>query len=328
MSFTPLPDDVYLPFIDRPGEVASLITSHPSARLFALLAQTFPPEARVPASANPSAGTPSVDSDPKDWTYAELENWLKKVPREEVNDATWVRKARQCILPGSELIWERIKGALGIPPELDTDEEPQPDPLEAYLPPPIPIPGRQTIVTGITSNMLDADVFEPDSPVVSSSAQYTVDTHGSPSTSELELNELSIEPVLAIPPPPPSAVDPTTGANMTSLQEVREEDEEEAPQDGTESVGSSTGTSGAEPVHGLRFSTSVSMSSPVLGPGSFGGSSLGAGSFGAGRGASPSPMRLSESEGAYDALNERGPGHPLFPSSFAHLSMKPTLRSS
>jgi hypothetical protein len=29
--------------------------------------------------------------------------------------------------------------------------------------------------------------------------------------------------------------------------------------------------------------------------------------------------------GYYDALAERGPGHPLFPSSFAQLALAPTL---
>ncbi|TFY61530.1 hypothetical protein EVJ58_g4455 [Rhodofomes roseus] len=44
------------------------------------------------------------------------------------------------------------------------------------------------------------------------------------------------------------------------------------------------------------------------------------------------PRSHSESFGhdkdaPYDALAERGPGHPLFPSSFAQLSMRPTLGS-
>ncbi|KAJ3529709.1 hypothetical protein NM688_g7816 [Phlebia brevispora] len=328
VSFTPLPDDVYLPFIDRPAEVASMISTPPTAKLFTLLSQTFPPEARASSSANPSARTPSLDSDSTTWTYAELENWFRKVPREEADDASWVRKARACILPRSELIWERIKGALGVPPELDTDEsELEEDPLAAYLPPPIPIPGLPLSRGALNTGMLDADVFEPDSPVVpsgpSAAAGRSVDVEvpASPGVSELEL---SIEPVVAAPPPPPSNVDPTTGSNMTSLHEVREEDEEEQePEDGNESAGSSQVSSNAE-VHGLRISTSASIPSysPNLDP-----ESLGPGSFGAGKGASPSPVRLDTNEGTYDALTERGPGHPLFPSSFAHLSTGPTLRA-
>jgi len=40
-TFTPLPDDIYLPFIERPAEIAALISSPPDIKLFSLLAQTF-----------------------------------------------------------------------------------------------------------------------------------------------------------------------------------------------------------------------------------------------------------------------------------------------
>lgn len=335
VSFTALPDDVYLPFVDRPGEVNSLISIPPSSKLVALLAQTFPPEARAPADDH--TATPSVDSDAHTWTYAQLETWLKRVRREDVDDATWVRKARHCILPRSELIWERMKGALGIPPELDTDDSIE-DPLAAYLglpgPPAMPSSLPINVPRGLTSQMLEADVFEPDSPAVSvhggASVGHLTNTPPSPVTSELEL---SIEPVLATAPPPPSIVDPTTGANMTSLHELREEDEDENVGEGSgnESTGSASLQNLDVAVQGLRISTSASATgiSPVVGPHILG--------VGTGRGgASPSPRRLSvgerehhHDEGAvYDALNERGPGHPLFPSNFAHLSMAPTLRAS
>ncbi|KAF9525346.1 hypothetical protein CPB83DRAFT_909233 [Crepidotus variabilis] len=123
-TFTPLPFDIYLPFIDRPSEVASLITSPPDAKLFTLLAQTFR-----------GRGTPSVDSpnpmesdklvdlprDPIHWTYNQLIYHLTRIDRDIVPDFIWAIAARKCILSHSELIWERIKGALGVPPELDVD---------------------------------------------------------------------------------------------------------------------------------------------------------------------------------------------------------------
>lgn len=328
VNFTPLPDDVYLPFIDRPTEVASLISTPPTAKLYALLSQTFPLDARTPASAVPNAKTPSVESDPKLWTYAELENWSKKVPREEVDDATWVRKARKCIRPRSELIWERVKGALGIPPELDTDEPlPENDPLAAYIHAtrsPIAIP-QGIPRLGLNSQMLDADVFEPDSPVVSASMSSSqILAPPSPAGSKLEL---SIEPVLPVAPPPPSTVDPTTGATMTSLHELREEDEEDAEEeDADASKPPNSASSLPSDIQGLRICTSISQPSvsPVFGPQSIG-------SLGRGASISPIPRRLSmgsDKDAMYDALAERGPGHPLFPSSFAHLSNAPTLRSS
>ncbi|KAF7969451.1 hypothetical protein HWV62_27289 [Athelia sp. TMB] len=144
-SFTPLAADVYLPFVDRPGEVAALLAHAPSAKLFSLLAQTFP---AAPAPPSPTLSTSSsshslqayahsnhphspprkpelaatdLPDDPLAWAFPDLLAWLTQVPRAAAPDALWVAKARACILGRSELIWERVKGALGVPPELDTD---------------------------------------------------------------------------------------------------------------------------------------------------------------------------------------------------------------
>jgi hypothetical protein len=112
-TFTPLPPSVYLPFIDRPSEVASLISSPPTAKLFSLLAQTFPPSV--------TNCVRDFSTDPASWSFDQLTAWLTKVDREIAPDALWTLKARRCILSHSELMWERVKGALGVPPELDVD---------------------------------------------------------------------------------------------------------------------------------------------------------------------------------------------------------------
>ncbi|KZP21103.1 hypothetical protein FIBSPDRAFT_931919 [Athelia psychrophila] len=158
-SFIPMAADVWLPFIDRPAEVAALLSCAPSSKLFSLLAQTFPSAnagASPPAPPSPtlsahshhshqsqhshsssqssySARKPeiaasSLPAEPTAWTYEQLLAWLTQVPREGApgagaDDALWVRRARQCIMGRSELIWERVKGALGVPPELDQDVE-------------------------------------------------------------------------------------------------------------------------------------------------------------------------------------------------------------
>ncbi|KAL1662074.1 hypothetical protein GGF50DRAFT_104567 [Schizophyllum commune] len=114
-TFTPLADSVYLPFVDRPAEIAALVSTPPTARLFALLAQTFP-----------KATDTVEDRDPATWDYKKLHHYLTTATRETDPDPTFVANIRKCILPRSELIWERIKGALGVPPELDHD-----DPAEA-----------------------------------------------------------------------------------------------------------------------------------------------------------------------------------------------------
>lgn len=123
-TFIPLPFDIYLPFIDRPSEVASLITTPPDARLFNLLAQTFRGR-RTPSveSPNPLESDKPVDlpRDPVLWSYSQLIYHLTKIDRDIAPDFIWAIAARKCIMSHSELIWERIKGALGVPPELDVD---------------------------------------------------------------------------------------------------------------------------------------------------------------------------------------------------------------
>ncbi|KAJ7027936.1 hypothetical protein C8F04DRAFT_1399284 [Mycena alexandri] len=115
-TFTPLPHDVYLPFLDRPAEVSALLSSPPSAKLFALLAQTFPKN-----KARDTEDDGALPHNTADWTFAHLAHWLTQTTRDEASDAFWVQTARRCILLHSELIWERLKGALGVPPELDVE---------------------------------------------------------------------------------------------------------------------------------------------------------------------------------------------------------------
>ncbi len=119
-TFTPLPDDVYLPFIDRPSEVASLISIPPDAKLFALLAQTL--GMKKDSDPDTPLEQPSdLPTDPSEWSYRHLVFHLTKVDRDVAPDTIWAYAARKCIISHSELIWERVKGALGIPPELDID---------------------------------------------------------------------------------------------------------------------------------------------------------------------------------------------------------------
>ena len=100
VSFTPLPDSVYLPFINRPEEVAALIDAQPNARLFALLQQTFPLDAR--ASMGSQYDASKASSDPKEWTFADLEYWLKRVDRDAAEDAQWPDSPATSDRTGSE----------------------------------------------------------------------------------------------------------------------------------------------------------------------------------------------------------------------------------
>lgn len=290
VSFTPLPDSIYLPFIERPAEVAALIHSQPNSRLFALLQQTFPPDARAPMGSEYDSSKASPE--PKEWTYADLEHWLTKVDRNVADDVQWIRKMRRCIMHHSELIWERVKGVLGVPPELDVEDEglglPQDEP-EAPL---------------STSN-IDANVFEPDSPVVSNQTAPEV---------EVSDEEITIEPVFANQTPPVSAsIDPLS----SSLGDLREEDENENDEEKDEQE--------EQEVHGLRIMTSPSA--PAYLPEQVFAMSPMSGALGSPvvqpKFAAPGS---DDKDAPYDVLRERGPGHPLFPSNFAQLSLSPTLQ--
>ncbi|KAF8637657.1 hypothetical protein AX17_002725 [Amanita inopinata Kibby_2008] len=120
-TFTLLPDDILLPFIHRAEEVSALISSPPSAKLFSLLAQTFGKQSKQSISHEETVN-PALSEDPSQWLYSQLVHHLTKIDRNICSDADWVYATRKCILSHSELIWERVKAALGVPPELDIDE--------------------------------------------------------------------------------------------------------------------------------------------------------------------------------------------------------------
>lgn len=115
-TFTLLPVDVYLPFLDRAAETTHLLSIPPTKKLFSLLAQTFQAQTSDEETQDP------FTVDPARWTFNTLHQWLTEIDRSSANDAVWVRQARKCVLAHSELIWERLKGALGVPPELELED--------------------------------------------------------------------------------------------------------------------------------------------------------------------------------------------------------------
>lgn len=233
---------------------------------------------------------------------------------------TWVRKARACVLERSELIWERLKGALGVPPELNVDDDELPfhiqyqERLKKYKLDGLDVEG---------TDALDSAVFEDDSPVIAAPITEVVvaaaekELHSEPSPVD-NPDSVTVSPVLASTAPLPS----TTNA----LEEVAEEEEDE----NEDSSKAKESDDLATKIQGLRFSTSPSV--PIIQSGAASpvvqfagdGKSARSGSFSSASGRS---FVLDDAdEGPYDPTRERGPGRPLFPSSFANLGMGPTLR--
>ena len=344
-SFTAIPDDVFLPFVDRTEEVRTLFTSpQPGARLLALLAQTFPLTSK-PVPECPMTDGSVFGTDPRQWSFAQLDYWIKQVDRDVAPDEVWVGLIRRCVLYRSELIWERIKGALGAPPELDPDGF-EMDPYTVDVPlifENLKLDHSSDPGTRLTESPDQDSNAEPQpSPDRVSESNVSVPAGGSP-----DISALSIEPVLMTTSPAEHDHPPTRpgGHRMHDISEdVREESDENEDEvrPTTEPVSSSPPP--REIIQGLCISTG-----PAL-PGLFAtepsqimptslSRTLSASSIAiaqphqsSAQVASSPPNRRSwsfagssTSSEAYDMAGERGPGNPLFPTNFARLALGPTL---
>lgn len=331
-TFTLLPVDVYLPFIDRAVETAHLLSVNPTKKLFSLLAQTFPTQTHEETQ-DPFATDPAL------WTFNTLRRWLTEVDRSSANDAVWVRQARKCVLAHSELIWERLKGALGVPPDLELDD----------------LDTSHFIHPDSTSALsLPEDEHIPDV------AHHPHESPDSPKLTSSPEPSLTIEPIVAtlssIPPPstpgvsspPPSSLPAglshsASKSQVDVLQDIVEdrEEEEELVNTGDEAPIKSEDDPKAQ-IHGLRVCTSPIPSSAAVTPHGFSHPPSPAMSSNLSRrnslhssfayrdlgfNATSSEIGDGENERAYDPVGDRAPGNPLFPSNFARLALGPTLRA-
>jgi hypothetical protein len=340
-SFAAIPDDVFLPFVDRTEEVRALFTSpQPGARLLALLAQTFPLKS-VPEY--PVTDESVFGTDPRQWSFAQLEYWVKQVDRDVAPDEVWVGLIRRCVLYRSELIWERIKGALGAPPELDPDGF-EGDPYTVDDPvifKSLKLDYLSDPGTRFTESPIhDFDtVTEPQpTPDHVSDSNVSVPAGDSP-----DISALSIEPVLMTTEPAAEHDHPPTrhgGHRMHDISEdVREESDEN--EDGATSTAEPVSSSPPprEIIQGLCISTGPALpglfaTEPgqiVPAPRSRTSSLSSMQQHQSTPVASSPPKRRwsyagsNASSEAYDMAGERGPGNPLFPTSFARLALGPTL---
>lgn len=363
-TFTPLPPDIYLPFIDRPGEVSTLLSTPPTTKLFSLLAQTFPK--------GTSEDQDFLTDDPSSWNFQTLRLWLTTVDRSVANDSLWVRNARKCVLTRSELIWERLKGALGVPPELEVED----DYDLQYIDDAVPANDADPLHSGKAGESTEEAAECYASPTVVSPAPR--------SSSE----DITIEPIIATPscnslstygstnPPPLSltaSLSQSASMNQVDgLQDIGEEAEEEENADNNLQEDSRPQDEETQ-IHGISISTCPTSSSLPYTPYAFSHpsspdvhspvgdghgaethtkdlpASLNRRSRASSRSSVSSYMRPilgpsthrdgehpssnsdfgdNESEQGYDPVGDRSPGNPLFPSNFARLALGPTLRAN
>lgn len=256
-TFTLLPVDVYLPFIDRAAETAHLLSSPPTKKLFSLLAQTFPIQTPHDEVQDP------FTVDPAQWTFGTLRQWLIEVDRSSASDAVWVRQARKCVLAHSELIWERLKGALGVPPELEMED------LDTFHfvdnAPTLSLPEDEHL-----PNVTNHSHQSLDSVTLTSSAGQSLMIEPILVTSSP--NPLPSTPGASNPPPSslPAGLSQSTSKSQVDqvLQDIVEDREEEEEPDvsaGDEDRIKAEDDSKAQ-IHGLRVSTSSVPSSSAVTP--------------------------------------------------------------
>ena len=139
ITFLPLPDGQFLPFLDRPNEVLEFISTSPTNRLMALLEQAFPahlrrrrPHPEEAMSCSPPSQTDAPDprppekrsyrnTHPQAWSFEALLEWMSNVSRSEAGDAVWVHSIRACVMARSEQICVTLLAALGVPMEGGAD---------------------------------------------------------------------------------------------------------------------------------------------------------------------------------------------------------------
>jgi hypothetical protein len=287
-GFTVLPESYFLPFISRSEEVSQLLSKPPNSRILTLLAQTFP------QSSNDSADKPyNFKADPTTWDYNTLQAWLFTVDRSEVPDTLWVENAKRCIASKSELIWERVKTALGVPPDLDSDEEWD----QVHIEPP-----EQSLDGGSEDEEAaalepiypgDAPIPSPLSPGVEGDGEDDAFGFGG------------------------------RDGGMENIGESEEEGDAKAEKSKLKNRTVAPPSGELLPIHGIRITTSsVSVNPPLVrGLSLSRTSSLSSGS-------TVAPIARRDSVGRREATRQvRDPGNPLFLGSFANLTVGPTLVS-
>ena len=108
VEYVQLDDDVLLPFVDRPEEVADLIEHPANETLFSMLKTTFP-------KAAPRDHWQALS--PEEWNWKEFNRHLA-LSRAECPDYQWIFRARQACRRRSVALWEKLGVCFGCDGDL------------------------------------------------------------------------------------------------------------------------------------------------------------------------------------------------------------------
>ena len=108
VEYVQLEDDVLLPFVDRPEEVADLVAHAANETLFSMLKTAFPKGA-------PRDHWQALS--PEEWNWKEFNRHLA-LSRPECPDYQWVFRARQACRRRSVALWEKLGVCFGCDGDL------------------------------------------------------------------------------------------------------------------------------------------------------------------------------------------------------------------
>lgn len=286
VSCVEMSDDILLPYIDRPSEVAELIQQPGNVDFFDIIHPSFPAESSAPDEGSADAWKEVA---PESWTWDEFQQYLM-LPREECDDFEWIRKIRLAVRARSEAMWEKIGTCLGCDEDL----------LHAGEGYDVFAPG------GALGDDYNGELLKtPSHPHLAQDFGYFGE-EADPQESAVYIEGLSTEP-------------DSDGEAVTDTLAA-------SPMPGTNAVMETIGEDGGTAANKEATATAAPRS-PKSRSKSFLGLQIST---------SPSKPRLSHvrrrssvmASPLYHPHLERGPGSPLFPSSFSQLSIAPTLPSN
>lgn len=322
VEYVQLDDETLLPFVDRPIEVKELSEHHSNSALFKLLKAAFP---KSPLRQHWQALAP------EEWYWDEFMQHLTRLSRIECPDYAWIFRARQAVRARSVALWEKIGVCLGCdgdllnaggedgsPPSwggLGLGEEGEYDPT-----------GNQVWIEGLeavdpaererTERQFReefGDIVEDEGEQASAGMTALLGTVGEEEEESVGLGikgrqtTAQREASKHINP-----VDPMDSPSFTSRSLPRSEQgaafSPYTPRSPSKSPGKIPTKERSKSFVGLQI-----MTSPVPQKGGFA--------------KSPTSYTPSQNQAALPIF-DRGPGSPLFPSSFSSLSVEPNLGRS
>lgn len=109
VEYVQLDDDTLLPFVERPAEVAELLSHASNEKMFDSLRAAFPKTA---------ARSNWQSLKPEEWSWDEFCRHLTVLTRVECPDYAWVFRARQAVRQRSVALWEKVGVCLGCDGDL------------------------------------------------------------------------------------------------------------------------------------------------------------------------------------------------------------------